>query len=241
MEFSLQLWSVENVVKDKGMADTLKMVKEHGYSGVEFAGFADMTAEDMQAELDKNNLYAVGSHTDMKLFKNSLRENLEYHKKIGAEYMIIPWCDYSNGMESVQGLIDLLNDSSVIAKEYGIKVGFHTHEPEFRKIDGKYIIDIIADGINDDVVLELDVYWIAFAGEDPYEYIEKLGKKVELIHMKQLGKDNSNVLLADGVIDFKKVVECAKYSKYFIVEQGDIEDQEDASLKNAEFLKKILA
>lgn len=87
MEFSLQLWSVENVVKDKGMADTLKMVKTHGYSGVEFAGFADMTAEDMKAELDKNNLYAVGSHTSMDLFKHSLRENLEYHQKIGAEYM----------------------------------------------------------------------------------------------------------------------------------------------------------
>ena len=37
---------------EKSMRDTLKMVKEHGYAGVEYAGFGDLTAEEMKAEYE---------------------------------------------------------------------------------------------------------------------------------------------------------------------------------------------
>ena len=72
MEVSVQLWSVRDEV-EKSMRDTLKMVKEHGYAGVEYAGFGDLTAEEMKAELKKNGLYSIGSHTGMDLFETALR------------------------------------------------------------------------------------------------------------------------------------------------------------------------
>lgn len=238
MEASIQMWSVRDSVEKKGMRETLKMVGQHGYDGVEFAGFGDLTPDEMKAELDKNNLYSVGSHTGVDLFKTALRENLEYNQKIGSKYMIIPGAKLDSKAD-VEDLIRLLNESAQVAKEYGLKVGYHNHSKEFEKIDGKYILDMIAEGTSDDVILEVDVFWVAYAGEDPYSYVEKLGKRVELVHMKQIDAQKENVILSAGDIDFKKVVASAKYAKYFVVEQeGDV-DKEYASRENAAFMKTL--
>lgn len=237
MEVSLQLWSIRDEVQ-KGMPAALQMVAEHGYAGVEYAGFGDLTAEEMKAELEKNGLYSIGSHTGMDLFETALRENLEYNQKIGSKYMIIPHAGYET-KEDVQKVIDLLNDAGKVAAEYGLKVGYHNHAHEFEKFDGKYILDMIGEGTNENVVLEVDVFWVAKAGEDPYKYLEKWGKKVELVHCKQIDAQGENSTIPDGIIDFKKVAAAAPYAKYFIVEQeGDVE-KVSASKANAAFMNAL--
>lgn len=239
MEVSIQMWSVNDVTEKNGIRATLDMVAEHGYDGVEFAGFGGLSAEEMQAELEKNHLYAVGSHTGFQNPEIDVKEMLAYHKVIGAKYMIIPWAKMET-KEDVEEMAKLLNETATIAKEYGVKVGYHNHAHEFNnKIDGKYALDLLAELTTDDVVFEIDVYWAAHAGVDPYAYVEKLGKRVELIHMKQIADDKTNVLLSEGNIDFAKVKETAKYAKYFIVEQeGDV-DKEYASRENAKFAKTL--
>ena len=51
------------------------------------------------------------------------------------------------------------------------------------------------------------------------EVEKKLGKKAELIHLKQIGPDGENTPLADGLIDMKKMIESSRHAKYFIIEQ----------------------
>ena len=238
MKASIQLWSLNRVIPEIGLKKALELVAGHGYSGVEFAGFRDIPAEDMAAELKKNGIYSVGSHPGFGDFKNALEANFEYNKTIGSEYMIIPSAPTSTAQE-VQELVDVLNHAAEVGKRYGIKVGYHNHDHEFVKIDGKYALDLIAEKTNDDVIMEIDAYWVAYAGEDPYEYIKKLGKKVELVHFKQIAKDKSNVRLPDGEIDFKKLADIAEYAKHFIVEQEDESDQTESSSINMKFLETL--
>ena len=238
MKASIQLWSLNRVIPEIGLKAALKLVAEHGYSGVEFAGYDGITAEDMAAELKKNGLYSVGSHTGFDLFKDALEENLLYNKTIGSEYMIIPAAPTANERE-VREVIDVLNAAAEKAKDYGIKVGYHNHDHEFVKINGKYALDMIFEETSDDVVMEIDLFWVAYAGEDPYEYIKKFGKRAELLHFKQIGKNKENPRLPDGIIDFKKAADIAKYARHFIVEQEDESDQIESSKINMEFLKKI--
>lgn len=238
MKASIQLWSLNRLIPQIGLKSALKMVAEHGYSGVEFAGYDGIAAEEMAGELKKNGLYSVGSHTGFSLFQDALEENLEYNKIIGSEYMILPSAPTSNS-EEVKKVIDVLNTAAVKAKEYGIKVGYHNHDHEFVKIGGKYALDMIFEETSDDVVMEIDLFWVAYAGEDPYEYIRKFGKKAELLHFKQIGENKENPRLPEGIIDFKKAADIAKYAKHFIVEQEDESDQSESSKINMEFLKNL--
>ena len=218
MDISLQLYSV----KDAAAVDfeaTVERVAAMGYKGVELDGWGKLTAGDMKALLQKNGLYAVGSHTGAAFFADDFEKVLAWHKAVGAQYVIIPGGVDLSTKDKVLEFCDFLNTAARQAEEWGLKVGYHNHAHEFEKIDGKYALDIIAENTSDNVVLEIDVYWVQYAGIDPYAYVEKLGKKAELIHLKQIGAENENVPLAQGDIDMKKMIETSRFAKYFIIEQ----------------------
>lgn len=238
MDFSLQLWSVKDELA-KDFQGGVKKLGELGYAGVEFAGYGGLSAAEMKTLLDEAGLYSVGSHTPFEVMRDSFEEDLAFHKEIGSKYIICPCADISTP-EKVDEIIAVLNKISPMAKEAGIKVGYHNHQNEFKKIDGKYILDIIAENTDDNVIIELDVFWAAFAGVDPLEYIQKLGKKIELIHIKQIGANQENVEVAEGDINMREVIDTAKYAKFFVVEQeGYTKPVWEVTKNNIDYLKGI--
>lgn len=238
MEVSLQLYSINEETK-KDFREAVKKVSQIGYKGVEFAGYGGLTAEEMKEFLEENHLYSVGCHCGLPVFENSFEEELEYNYAIGSRYMILPWAKLDT-MEEVEHLVQVLNEASFEAEKKGIKVGYHNHDHEFNKIDGSYIMDLIAEKTNDNVILELDVFWVAYAGIDPLEYIEKWGKKVELIHIKQIDEKKANVDVQDGIIDMGKVKDVSRYAKYFVVEHEEFDKPVWDSIRNDfETLDKI--
>lgn len=217
MEISLQLYSIKDETA-KDFEKAIEQVASIGYHGVEFAGYGGLSAVKLDELLKNNNLYSVGSHSSLEVFEKSFDEELKLHKAIGSKYIVCPHAEVDT-REKIDHLVKVLNEAGDKAAKENIKVGYHNHAHEFVKIDGEYALDIIAKNTNDNVILELDVFWIAYAGLDHIEYIEKWGKKVELIHIKQINSDKTNVDVPDGIIDMKQVKEAAKYAKYFVLEQ----------------------
>jgi sugar phosphate isomerase/epimerase len=230
MEISLQLYSIKDETK-KDFKEAIRQVAQIGYQGVEFAGYGDLSAEQLLTLLQENNLYSVGSHCGLPLFEENFEETLKFNKTLGAKYVICPWAK-TETMEDVDYLAKVLNAAAVKAAKENMKVGYHNHAGEFVKIDGKYALDLLAEKTNDNVVFELDVFWVAYAGVDPIEYIKKWGRKIELIHMKQIDGKKTNVDMADGVIDMKLVKDTAEYAKYFIVEHEEFDKPVWDSIKN---------
>jgi sugar phosphate isomerase/epimerase len=54
---------------------------------------------------------------------------------------------------------------------------------EFAKLDGKYMLDIIADN-SPAMGLELDVHWVQRGGHDPVRTINKYADRAAMIHLK---------------------------------------------------------
>lgn len=236
MKVCLQLYSLAKHGV-KGLEELLKQSSEIGYDGVELLKH-DNSAEETVKLLKKYGLYAPSAHIGKEYLEKNFNEILEFHKKIGAEYVIIPWESYEDN--KLRETIDFLNKASVEAKSYGLKVGYHNHSHEFKKIDGKYIIDHLFENTNEDVVFELDVYWIYKGGEDPIKYIEKFGKRVQLVHLKQSNSEKENVDFPDGILDMKKIIEAAKYANHFIVEQETYKISPFVSCKaDVDYLKSI--
>ena len=239
MEFSLQLFSLRDEAA-KDFRAAVCTAGKFGYHGVEFAGFGGLSSAEMKQLLAEAGLYAVGSHSGIDIFKNSLAEELQYVRDVGGKYVICPWAKFDS-MADVDEVCGMLTRAAETAKAYGVKVGYHNHNQEFEKIDGKYILDWIAEKTPDDVVLELDVFWAAYAGVDPFEYIKKMGSRIELIHIKQIGTDGkTNVDVPDGTISIPELVQTAAAAKYFVVEQEEyaVSPLESAK-RNAEYLNSL--
>lgn len=230
MDVSLQLYSINQETKTDYKGSIAKVGKI-GYSGVEFAGYGGLSAQEMSALLNENNLYSVGTHCGLQVFEDAFEQELQYSKEIGSKYIICPGAKVDT-KEDVDYLVQVLNAAAEKAAKENIKIGYHNHAHEFVKIDGKYPLDMIAENTSDNVILELDVFWVAYAGIDPMEYIEKWGKKVELIHIKQIDENKVNVDVADGIIDMKQIKETAKFAKYFVVEHEEFDKPVWDSIRN---------
>lgn len=238
MEVSLQLFSIhEETAKDFKKA--LEQVSQVGFAGVEFAGYGGFTKEELAGILKEKQLYSVGTHCGLSVFENSFEAELEFSQGIGSEYIICPYAQVET-MEEIEHLVEVLNKAGELSKDKNIKVGYHNHANEFAQIDGKYPLDIIAEKTNDNVILELDVYWVAYAGLDPVEYIKKWGKKIELIHLKQIDTGKNNVDMGDGILDMNQIKEAAEYARYFILEHEEYDKPVWDSIKNDYTLLNLL-
>jgi sugar phosphate isomerase/epimerase len=230
MEISLQLYSIHEETK-KDFTGSVKRVGEIGFHGVEFAGYGELNSGEQKQLLTQSGLYSVGTHCGVQVFTDRFEEELQYSKAIGSKYIICPYARLDT-LEQIDELAQVLNAAAVKAAKEGIKVGYHNHDHEFIKIGDQYALDLLAEKTSEDVVLELDVFWVAYAGVDPVEYIKKWGKRVELIHIKQIDHNKANVDIADGIIDMKQIKDAAKYATHFVLEHEEYDKPVWDALKN---------
>ncbi|HZN63901.1 MAG TPA: TIM barrel protein [Tepidisphaeraceae bacterium] len=110
------------------------------------------------------------------------------------------------------------------AQKRGHELAYHNHSFEFQKFDGKYGLDIIYENTAPHlVVAEIDVYWVKHGNVDPAEYVNKLGDRVRLLHLKDMGQgpEKRFAPVGTGVIDFKPILAAAEKHgiRWGIVEQ----------------------
>ena len=98
---------------------------------------------------------------------------------------------------------------------------FITNRFSVKEIIGKTVI-IHSDP--DDFKFIVDTYWLAIAGQDPAEFIEKLGDRVAAVHFKDLTLDLNTPIMAEvmeGNLNWEKIFAACEKSgaQYALVEQ----------------------
>jgi sugar phosphate isomerase/epimerase len=231
-KFAIQLYSVRDETQ-KDFPGTLKKLAEMGYTGVEFAGYGGLNAEEMKQVLADNNLKSVGSHIGINRLTNHLDEEIAYHKILGTEYLICP----SSGIKTREDTLQLADTFKPIIKKIndeGFKFAYHNHDYEFNKSEGEHLLDILFQNLPPEAVMELDVYWVAYADLEPLAYMEKHKDRLKLIHVKQIDREKRNVDIDKGILDYKEIITKAKTLgvEHFILEQEEYEVSSMVSVKN---------
>lgn len=234
-EFSIQLYSVREET-EKDFAGTIKKLGEIGYTGVEFAGYGDIPATEMKKLLDDNNIKSVGTHVGMDKLLGSLEQEIEYNLTLGTPYIICPGARLEDKDDCLKTAEDFNRIADKVTKA-GMKFGYHNHAHEFKKIDDEYILDILFANCNPEkVIMELDMYWAAYAGVDPLAYMQDYKGRAQLLHVKQILDHESKkcVDLNEGVLDFPDIItkSIAMGVVHFILEQEEFAIDAFTSVKN---------
>ena len=231
-QFAIQLYSVRDIINNDFIG-TLKKLAEMGYTGVEFAGYGDLSAQEMKNVLTANSLKPVGAHIGVENLTKRLDEEIAYHKVLGTEYIVCPFFNMKTGEDAVK-LAETLRPVVAQCGEAGFKFAYHNHAHEFVKDGGEYLLDILFNNLPPEAVMELDIYWAAHAGIDPFAYMEKHKDRLKLLHIKQIDENKKCVDLNRGVIDFRKIITVAKTLgvAHFILEQEEYEVSSIVSVKN---------
>jgi sugar phosphate isomerase/epimerase len=183
MSYSLQLYTLRYMLQND-LPGTIKKVADIGFTQVEPYNFV-ATAAELGAALKANGLTAPSGHAPL------LSENQEAifaaAKELGITTVIDPYlpAEHWQSAEDIQSTAAKLNAAAKKGAEYGIRVGYHNHAWELESvIDGQTALEYFAGLLDPELVLEVDTYWVAVAGQDPVELLHRLGDRVKFIHIK---------------------------------------------------------
>ena len=221
-EIGLQLYSLrEETARD--FAGTLRRVAEMGYRGVEFAGYGGMKPEELAALMKDCGLETWGSHIGgVPKDRAAWDAEIEMNLALGNRRLVCPGLAMKTRDDALRGA-DALSEAALLLREHELELGYHNHAHEFAVDGGEYLLDILL-GRAEGVFLECDVFWAAYAGQDPVGYISKYPGRQPLIHLKELGADGkSNVEIGTGTLDFPGIIAAAESLgvERFIVEQEE--------------------
>ena len=96
---------------------------------------------------------------------------------------------------------------------------------EFEKFDGMTGMDILLNETDPETFgFELDTYWIQAGGADPAEWIKKAGKRLEVVHFKDMAiKENRQIFaeIGNGNLDWDHIIAACRETgvKWYAIEQ----------------------
>ncbi|HLO60775.1 MAG TPA: sugar phosphate isomerase/epimerase [Bacteroidales bacterium] len=243
---ALQLYTIRDAMK-ADVPGSLKKVSDIGFKYLELAGYSDRKFYGMEPDAFKKLVNDLGmeilsSHTQVEAQGITL-DNAKYmaedHAKLGVKYCIQPWVvAEARTVDSYKKMVQDWNQVGKIMKENGIQFGYHNHNFEFANLNGVVpYFDIIMPGLDKDLVtMELDLFWVNKAGQDPVDLFKKYPGRFQLWHMKDMFTKEAPKFTTDGetdfapvgagVIDFKRILAAKDTAgmKYMIVEQDSTKD-----------------
>lgn len=225
MGIGLQMYTLRDETA-KDFRGTLRKVAEQGYEGVEFAGYGDVSAEEMKNLLQELNLKAIGSHVRYSNLQEKLANEIAYLKTIGAQYIICPHV-MPEDRKDWQKLFEFFATVGEEAQKHGLLFAYHNHAFEFEeKLGDDYVFDAMYHALDPSTAkVEMDIGWVQFSGQDPLAYIAKYAGRLPLLHLKdfQHGADGSidTLELGKGIIQLPEVIQAASdaHVEWLIVEQ----------------------
>jgi sugar phosphate isomerase/epimerase len=246
---SVQLYSVNDALNadlDGGLSKLTSM----GLRYVEAFDFVRRPAE-LRAAFDRHGLTAPTGHAF--LVSEEVRradgtvtqvppheETFAAAQQVGLETVIDPFVapERWTSVEDVRETARRLNEAAAEAIAYGLTVGYHNHDHELRpRIDDRPSLEVLADHLDEQVRLEVDLYWAAAAGVELVGLLERLGDRVTAVHVKDgtLGDHirwgqipTGQVSAGEGEVPLDSALEAARSARYAVIEfdryDGDIFD-----------------
>jgi sugar phosphate isomerase/epimerase len=241
---ALQLYSIRKQCATD-LPGMLQAVGKMGYQGVEFAGYHGRSAAELRKMLDDNALKCCGTHTALKTLQgDALKATVEFNKILGNPYLIVPSLPHANmaSLDALRATAKLLTELAAKVLDDGMRVGYHSHGPDFHAIDGQIPWEVIFSNVGPGVVMQLDIGNCLGGGGDPVAELKKFPGRAATIHIKEHGGEPGAVL-GEGTVNWNEIFsicETTGGTQWYIVEhEADPATPLKSVQRCLEYLRKI--
>ncbi len=230
-ELYLQLYSVRDDIK-LDFSKTLNEVARIGFKGVEAASYNDgkfygMSPKEYKHEIESRGMLPLSSHVGKALAEDISKTNwdeiwnwwdtaIAAHKTAGIKYIVMPWMPSPKTLSDLQVYCDYFNKIGEKCNAVGLRFGYHNHDFEFAKIEGKTMYDYMLKNTDPaKVFFEMDVYWVVRGAKSPVDYFNAYPGRFVILHIK----DNKE-LGQSGMVGFDAIFANTATAgvKYIVVE-----------------------
>ena len=240
-EISIQLWNFAAYVgfgtdaaTQARAEEVLRRLSEIGYRNVEPFTFNGRTAAEFKALLDRYDLKAPSRHGDVSItnFATTLADSKTLRQRyVGSGGFPTPGIGSYESTLATAIVMNELGRRSVrngTGKFYG-----HNHQGEFRTKyadpatgEMKSAWQILVENTDPRyVTFQLDVLWATDGGADPVDLLQRYGKRIFSLHVKDginvaAPANATPVPMGEGEMVFEPILRAAEgHVKYYIYEQ----------------------
>jgi sugar phosphate isomerase/epimerase len=223
----LQIYTLRDQLK-ADLKGTLKAVAEAGYQQVEpygFPGGQEMVNVAKDLGLDVHSIHfdweAAVNPTDAGF--SDFKKIVEKAKDTGLSHLVVPYLHDKDRkiLDDYKRVAGNLNKAAVIAKEAEIQLAYHNHSFEFQPMEESTGYDIFVQEFGDEMMFEVDVFWVRAADLDPVSLIKGLSGRISQLHLKDIKKGLKLPMygglpkeafkeLGNGMIPMEPIIEAAK-------------------------------
>ena len=216
----LQLYSLRREMR-QDFEGTLSRLAELGFEEMEFAGYFDKSPAEVRRILDGFGMTSPAAHIQLAAIRENLEREIEFAATIGQKYIVVPSVPGNErSIDDYRRHADLLNRAGDACKTVGLQMCYHNHNFEFEDQAGETGYDTLLNSTEPELVkMEMDLFWIVEAGEDPIPYFEKYPGRFTMLHVKDRARDGSMADVGRGIIDFAEIfsyADVAGFDHYFI-------------------------
>ena len=250
----LQLYSLRaDFAKD--VPGSLKKTHDLGFQYAELAGSYNLKPDEYTKLLAANHIKPIGCHFGFDRWRDDAEGAAREAKALGLKYAGCAWIPHQGAFDekTCREAIAVFNKAGDATAKLGIKFFYHQHGYEFVPCGDGTLMDLLMKETDIKLVsFEMDIFWVQFPGQDPVKWLEKYGKRWELVHLKDMkkglktgdqsgGTDVTNdVALGTGQLDLPAILKAAKKAGvkwYFIEDESpSVTEQLPVSLK---YLKEV--
>jgi len=230
---SIQLYTVRDALS-ADPAGTLATLADIGYTRVETAGTAGLTAAAFRALLDTNGIRATSGHFGIPQPFNAAdwQATLADARTLGCRYVVHPFfgVDANGPIRDAavwRAFAQDLNRAGALARAAGLQFGYHNHHYEFFPLadgSGRRGYDVLTATADPRLVhLEVDLYWSWRGTADPVDVIRANRGRVRQFHVKDMNIDSGFTDPGTGLIDFRRIFAQSDVAgiQEYIVERDD--------------------
>ena len=249
----VQLYTLRQMAA-KDLPSTLRQIRAAGYEEVELIplAYTRSAGHELKAMIADSGLTAPSGHFNYA----DIATKLSYAKSLGLKWMVCPILP--KDLWTAEGFRRAAHQFNAWGKQIrdrGMSFAFHNHDYEFRKLDGGTGYDILVKETDPELVsFEMDCYWVAQAGIDPAAKLKQLGRRVRLLHLKDLkpgfppstDMNPSSAHFAEvgrGKLNWREILAVAQklQVEQYIVEQDKTDGPPVKSIRiSYNYLRKIL-
>lgn len=245
----IQLYTIRDLVKED-LAGTLQILSKIGYRSVEAAGYSNrkfygLAPIEYKKLVEGYGVKPMSTHSKFKLADADAV--IEDTLTAGMDFIFIPWLaqDDRKTLDQYKKLADDFNRIGEKCHLAGLTFGYHNHDFEFHELEGKIPYNILLERTDPKYVsMQLDLYWMVYAGYSPLDYFKKYPGRFASWHVKDMekGDKKESTEIGNGIIDFKEIfnkkneagMEC-----YFVEQEAFKIDPLDSITQSCQFLKTL--